>query len=101
LLSPKNGKAMKEGMVFNLSTAFQNIEDPKNKGKTFVLALPLPMPLRVCIQLTFDDCCASLFLSYALQLIDTVKIGKEKGIVFTEGAKSLNDCVFFLNGVCL
>jgi nucleosome binding factor SPN SPT16 subunit len=42
-----------------------------------------------------------LFLSYALQLIDTVKIGKEKGIVFTEGAKSLNDCVFFLNGVCL
>ncbi|KAL7416408.1 FACT complex subunit-domain-containing protein [Mrakia frigida] len=69
LISGKNAKTLQEGMVINFSTAFQNLVDPKNKEKT-----------------------------YSLLLIDTVKIGKEKAIVLSDGAKGLDDVVFLLNG---
>jgi nucleosome binding factor SPN SPT16 subunit len=36
LLSNKNGKPLAEGMVVNLSVAFQGLEDPKNKSQTYV-----------------------------------------------------------------
>lgn len=55
--------------MINLTTAFQNLVDPKNKDKT-----------------------------YSLLLGDTVKIGRDTGIVLSDGSKKLDDVVFFLNG---
>ncbi|KAI5451044.1 FACT complex subunit spt16 [Naganishia albida] len=62
LINAKNERTLRENMVFNLSLGFQNLPDPKNKGKT-----------------------------YALLLTDTVRVGKETGILLTEGSRKVNE----------
>lgn len=73
LISAKNGKQLAEGMVINLQVAFQNLPAPKGKK---------------------DE-------TYALQLIDTVKVTKDGGVPLTAGVKSLDTICFFMNGVRL
>lgn len=70
-MSAKNGKQLAEGMVINLQVAFQGLPAPKGKK---------------------DE-------TYALQLIDTVKVGKEGGLPLTGGDKSLDAVCFFMGGV--
>lgn len=36
-------------------------------------------------------------LSYALHLVDTVKVNKEKAVCLTEGTKSTKECMFYLS----
>ena len=67
LIGPKNNRRVENGMVFNLAIGFSDIQDPKNKGKT-----------------------------YALSLIDTVLVTEEGGVCLTEGNKSSRDVMLFL-----
>jgi nucleosome binding factor SPN SPT16 subunit len=62
LVNAKNERTLRENMVFNLSLGFQNLPDPKHKGKT-----------------------------YALLLTDTVRVGKETGVLLTEGSRKVNE----------
>lgn len=62
LINAKNERTLRENMVFNVSLGFQNLPDPKNKGKT-----------------------------YALLLTDTVRVGKETGVLLTEGSRKVNE----------
>lgn len=71
LLSAKNGKTFKANEVVNLQLSFAGLPTPKSQK---------------------DE-------TYALQLIDTVKVGKEGGVVLTAGCKSLDEVVFYMNGV--
>ena len=41
-----------------------------------------------------------MFLRYTLLLVDTVKVGEEKGVCLTESTKVLNDVLFSFN-VCM
>ncbi|KAJ9113650.1 hypothetical protein QFC22_005958 [Naganishia vaughanmartiniae] len=62
LVNAKNERTLRENMVFNLSLGFQNLPDPKHKGK-----------------------------KYALLLTDTVRVGKETGVLLTEGSRKVNE----------
>lgn len=79
-------------MVFNLQLAFQGIPKPQSKTETFVHQIA--STVRASLSLTLQ----SFATSYALLLIDTVRIGTEGAEVLTSGCKSANDVIFFMNG---
>lgn len=64
VVSPKNTRTLHENMVFVVTLGFAGIPDPKNKGKT-----------------------------YALMISDTVKVGKETGVLITEGTKKVHEVI--------
>ncbi|KAH9440953.1 hypothetical protein MJO29_015316 [Puccinia striiformis f. sp. tritici] len=67
-LSPKCIRVLKEDMIFSLTLSFADIEDPFDSTKT-----------------------------YSLQLIDTVRVGKEGSTLLCDGLKELSHIAFFFN----
>ncbi|ORY88571.1 global transcriptional regulator, cell division control protein [Leucosporidium creatinivorum] len=66
-LGPKCGRTLKSNMIFSLTLGFNNIPDAKNAGKT-----------------------------YAVSLVDTVKVGKNGASVLSEGMKGKDDVMFYM-----
>lgn len=66
-LGAKCGRTLKSNMIFSLTLGFNNIPDAKNAGKT-----------------------------YAVSLVDTVKVGKNGGSVLSEGMKGKDDVMFYM-----
>jgi nucleosome binding factor SPN SPT16 subunit len=81
LISSKNSRPLKANMIFCLSLGFQDLEDQEHKR--YVDAPPAIAIFRFPRR-------------YALQINDTVKIGQDKGICFTEGVKSTKETLFYL-----
>ncbi|KAF8526838.1 FACT complex subunit SPT16 [Hysterangium stoloniferum] len=67
LLSPKNNRILRTGMVFCLSLGLQGLEDKDGSNR------------------------------YALSLIDTVRITVDKAVCLTDGIKSPKDFLFFFD----
>ncbi|WAR64006.1 hypothetical protein PtB15_16B165 [Puccinia triticina] len=67
-LTPKCSRVLKENMIFSLTLSFADIEDPFDSSKT-----------------------------YSLQLIDTVRVGKEASTILCDGLKELSHIAFFFN----
>ncbi|ORX35981.1 FACT complex subunit SPT16 [Kockovaella imperatae] len=68
MLSPKNGRTLKENMVFVVSIGVSDLSDSKSGDKT-----------------------------YSLLLTDTVKVGKEASTVLTDGCTKLKDVIMELD----
>lgn len=66
-LGAKCGRTLKGNMIFSLTLGFNNIPDAKNTGKT-----------------------------YAVSLVDTVKVGKNGASVLSEGMKGKDDVMFYM-----
>jgi len=67
-LSPKCSRVLKENMIFSMTISLADIEDPFDSSKT-----------------------------YSLQLIDTVRVGKEGSTILFDGLKELSHIAFFFN----
>lgn len=65
-LGPKCARTAKSNMVFSLTIGFNNIPDAKTAGST-----------------------------YAISLIDTVKVGKSNSTVLSQGMKAKDEIMFF------
>lgn len=66
-LGPKCTRTLKSNMIFSLTLGFNNIPDAKNSGKL-----------------------------YAVSLVDTVKVGKSGGSFLSEGMKSKDEVMFYM-----
>lgn len=68
VVGPKCDRPLKTDMIFSLSLGFQNIPDPKDNKKT-----------------------------YALLLLDTIKVSQNGGIFLSDGMKTKNDVIFYFD----
>lgn len=82
LLTSKNARTLRKNMILNLSLGFTGLTD--RSGKPSVNS---PFPCRA-----YDE----IFNSYALNLVDTIKVEDAKSTLLTEGVRSPKDTLFFL-----
>ncbi|KAH7910168.1 FACT complex subunit SPT16 [Hygrophoropsis aurantiaca] len=71
------------------------------RDSAYLLSLKNSRPLKTNmvfnLSLGFSDLTDEAGKKYALHLVDTVKVGADKAVLLTEGARSPKDTLFFLN----
>lgn len=89
-------RTIKSNMIFSVTLGFNNIPDTKSKDGDATCVFFTPSSILLgSVAYVFDVS----WTRYALSLIDTVKVGKSGSVILSEGMKSKDEVMFYME-VC-